>query len=78
MTVVDTRWRVTVDRDACIGTGVCAGAAPRQIEIRAGKASVLAAQTGPDEAVIDAADMCPMSAITVRDATSGTLLAPAE
>ena len=28
VTAVDTRWTVTVDRDACIGTGVCAGAAP--------------------------------------------------
>ncbi|WP_018831861.1 ferredoxin [Salinispora tropica] len=78
MTVVDTRWTVTVDREACIGTGVCAGAAPRQIEIRAGKASVLASESAPDEAVIDAADMCPMSAITVRDAASGALLAPEE
>ncbi|ABP55211.1 hypothetical protein Strop_2769 [Salinispora tropica CNB-440] len=75
---MDTRWTVTVDREACIGTGVCAGAAPRQIEIRAGKASVLASESAPDEAVIDAADMCPMSAITVRDAASGALLAPEE
>ncbi|WP_329008171.1 ferredoxin [Micromonospora rifamycinica] len=78
MSAVDTRWTVTVDRDACIGTGVCAGAAPRQIEIRDGKASALAPQTEPDEAVVDAADMCPMSAITVRDAASGALLAPEE
>lgn len=51
---------------------------PRQIEIRDGKASALAPRTSPDEAVIDAADMCPMSAITVRDAASGALLAPEE
>ncbi|SBT43758.1 ferredoxin [Micromonospora auratinigra] len=78
MTAVATRWTVDVDREACIGTGVCAGAAPRQIEIRDGKAAALAPQTDPDDAVIDAADMCPMSAITVRDAASGVLLAPEE
>lgn len=76
--MVDTRWIVTIDRDACIGTGVCAGAAPGQIEVRTGKASALAPETAPDEAVIDAAEMCPMSAITVRDAASGALLAPEE
>ena len=78
MTAVDTRWTVTVDRDACIGAGVCAGAAPRQIKIRDGEGVRLAPETAPDEAVIDAADMCPMSAITVRDAASGALLAPEE
>lgn len=76
MTTVDTRWTVTVDREACIGTGVCAGAAPRQIKIDNGRAAALAPETAPDDAVIDAADMCPMSAITVRDAASGVLLAP--
>jgi ferredoxin len=30
----------------------------------------------PDERVLDAAELCPGEAITVRDAVSGALLAP--
>jgi len=36
----------------------------------------LADETDPDDGVIDAAETCPMEAITVRDAETGELIAP--
>jgi ferredoxin len=73
-----TTWRIAVDRPVCIGTGVCAGAAPGEIEIREGKAFAPNPEVGPSDALLDAAEMCPMAAITVTDAVTGRVLAPEE
>jgi len=69
-------WRVRVDQDLCIGSGICAGTAPEQFELVAGRARSLRETTGPDDRVLDAAQSCPVEAIAVRDLAAGTDLAP--
>ncbi|MGW1077328.1 ferredoxin [Streptomyces sp. NPDC002537] len=73
-----SRWSVTVDRAVCIGASVCANYAPGHFELRDGKSHARAATADPDDALLDAAETCPVSAVTVRDSGSGALLAPEE
>jgi ferredoxin len=68
-------WRITVDRDACLGSGICAATAPRRFRLEDGKSRTLQEDTEPDDDVLDVADMCPAEAITVYD-TAGHHLAP--
>jgi ferredoxin len=68
-------WKVTVDRDACLGSGVCAGAAPRHFRLDAGRSRPIREDIEPDDIVLDVADTCPAEAITVYDDT-GHHLAP--
>lgn len=69
-------WRVSVDQQRCIGTGICAGAAPDHFVLIDGVSIPLAEVISPEEEVLDAADSCPMGAITVRDAVDDTLISP--
>jgi ferredoxin len=68
-------WKVNVDRDACLGSGVCAGTAPRHFRLDGGRSRALREDIEPDDVVIDAADTCPAEAITVYDDT-GRRIAP--
>lgn len=69
-------WRITVNSD-CIGSGVCAGTAPRHFALGPdGRSHPLASTVEPDEAVLDAAISCPMEAIAVSDADTGTPVEP--
>jgi ferredoxin len=61
------RWHVTVDRDACLGSGVCAATAPRHFRLEGGKSRALRDDIEPDGIVLEAADTCPAEAITVVD-----------
>ncbi|MFI6850371.1 ferredoxin [Kitasatospora sp. NBC_00085] len=70
------RWNITVDTAACIGSSMCAAAAPRHFVMKAGKAEPPAGTVGPDQTVLDAAETCPALAITVTDADTGRQLAP--
>jgi ferredoxin len=69
------RWKVTVDRAACLGSGVCAATAPRYFRLQGGKSTALQQDIEPDDIVLDAAETCPAEAITVTDAV-GHRLAP--
>jgi ferredoxin len=69
-------WRVTVDRDRCIGSGMCTGVAPEHFVLVDGKSTPTVDTTAPAETVTDAADFCPAEAITVRSVTDGQLIAP--
>jgi ferredoxin len=61
-------WKITVS-PACIGSGVCAGTAPRHFAIGPdGRSRPLASPIEPDDAVLGAAASCPMEAIAVTDA----------
>ena len=65
-------WNVEVS-PACIGSGVCAGTAPRHFTIGPdGRSRPVASPTEPDDAILDAAASCPMEAIAVTDAATGT------
>lgn len=69
-------WRVQVDPRRCIGSGVCTGAAPKHFVLVNGLSSPVAELITPDDGVTDAADSCPVEAITVRDTADDRLIAP--
>lgn len=69
-------WRVTVDPRRCIGSGICAGAAPKHFVLVDAVSIPLEELVTPAEAVLDAAESCPMEAITVWDAVDGRIIAP--
>ena len=60
--------KVTVDRDACIGCGLCAGICPEVFEMdEENIAKVIAQPDASTEASAkEAADSCPVSAISVE------------
>ncbi|MFJ4675811.1 MULTISPECIES: ferredoxin [unclassified Kitasatospora] len=69
---------VTVDRVRCIGSGLCARTAPADLALAPdGRATPVRPSTAGSEQLTEAAEMCPVEAITVRDATTGDLVAPA-
>jgi ferredoxin len=68
-------WKITVDRDACLGSGICAATAPHRFRLEAGKSRTIHDDTEPDNVVLDVANTCPAEAITVHDA-AGHRLAP--
>jgi ferredoxin len=71
------RWRVRVDRDACTGSGLCLGTAPEHFALGPDRRSrPVAPDVGPDDAVVAAAECCPMQAIEVVDARTGRTVAP--
>ncbi|MFB9237698.1 ferredoxin [Plantactinospora siamensis] len=69
-------WRVSVDPHRCIGSGICAGTAPEHFRLVDGLSTPLAEVVDPTEPVIDAAESCPVEAITVRDSADDRLIAP--
>jgi len=74
--MVSTDWRVTVDARRCIGSGLCAGSAPQHFTLQGNHAVAIREIVPPDETVLDAADCCPMEAITVVHADDGSPIAP--
>lgn len=74
-------WKVTVDQNACTGSGMCLGVAPDHFEFGPNRRSRPRAElVDPDDpattAIASAAECCPMAAITVADADSGRQLVP--
>jgi ferredoxin len=54
--------RAHVDQDTCIGCGLCVSSVPEVFQLNEdGKAEAIA--DGPDDAVQEAIDSCPVSAI---------------
>ncbi|NUT53776.1 MAG: ferredoxin [Saccharothrix sp.] len=70
-----SEWTIEVDRGACLGTGMCTSIAPERFRLEGGTSTPVDARVDPDDAVIDAAESCPMEAILVR-ASDGSVLAP--
>ncbi|QKW23826.1 ferredoxin [Kitasatospora sp. NA04385] len=69
---------VAVDRVRCIGSGLCARTAPADLVLSPdGRATPARPATAASTELTEAAEMCPVEAITVRDATTGELVAPA-
>ncbi|MEU4380150.1 ferredoxin [Micromonospora echinofusca] len=70
-----TRWRLSVDSARCVTSGFCVGSAPDHFtmeQVSRPSADVVA----PDDAVVEAAECCPVEAILVLDARTGTQIAP--
>jgi ferredoxin len=76
VTAPQPTWRVSVDKDTCIGSGICAGLAPDVFTLVDGVSVALEPAITPGPATIDAAESCPVEAIAVRDAADGHLVAP--
>ena len=75
-----TRWQISVDPEACIGSGACAATAPGHFRLDRidgrDQSRPLAEVVEPDDQVLGAALSCPTEAIMVSDQASGTVLAP--
>ncbi|WP_405014538.1 ferredoxin [Kitasatospora sp. NBC_01539] len=68
---------VRVDRLRCVGTGLCAAAAPADLALGAdGKARPLHGAAAGSPELTEAAEMCPTEAIAVYRAATGELVAP--
>ncbi|MFI9079574.1 ferredoxin [Streptomyces sioyaensis] len=73
------RWQVEVDRDVCIGSGMCAAAAPDGFRLDTARQShPVAPETDADERILAAAEGCPVEAITVTLAGSDEAVFPPE
>lgn len=65
------KWRVSVDPDRCIGSGVCAGTAPDHFRLDGQHSVPVQPVTDPADPVMDAAVSCPAEAILLADAATG-------
>lgn len=74
--MTDHQWRISVDRETCIGSGMCTGTASAHFTLVDGCSSPVAELADPDDSILDAAESCPVEAILVRAAGSGEVLAP--
>lgn len=71
--------KITVDRDECIGDGLCANEAPETFEMDDdSKAIVLDASSESRDAIVEAAKSCPVDAIKIVDKETGEQLCPEE
>jgi len=58
-------WKIDIDADRCIASGMCAALAPDRFVLPGDHAVPVTADVDPDEILLDAADSCPASAITI-------------
>lgn len=72
---MNERWKVTVNRGACLGSGLCAATAPGHFRLDDGRSRALQEDIELDDIVLDVADTCPAEAITVYNA-AGHHIAP--
>ncbi len=65
-------YRIFVDRVKCQGIGACVGAAPDVFEIdNEGKAIVINSEGSDDDTILQAAEACPLEAISLFDEQGG-------
>ncbi|ATL27408.1 ferredoxin [Streptomyces formicae] len=73
------RWHVEVDRSVCIGSGMCVGTAPDGFTLDTARQShPTHPDTDANEKVLEAAEGCPVEAITITLADSGEVVFPPE
>ena len=73
------RWRVEVDRSVCIGSGLCVASAPDGFRLDGGRQShPVKEETDASEALLAAAESCPVEAIALRIAGSSEPVFPPE
>jgi len=70
--------QIRVDRDKCTGEAVCVDIAPEvfQLDEEEGLAEVINPSGADRDIIIEAAQSCPQSAITVIEAGTGQQLVP--
>lgn len=61
-------WEVRVDKDLCIGAGVCTAIAAQSFELDAEGKAVITAGIDQEtkDAILDAAKACPVAAIIIK------------
>ena len=62
-------WHLEVDGKECIASGMCAALAPGHFELTGPHARPITADVPPEDLLLDAADSCPVLAITVTAPT---------
>jgi ferredoxin len=68
---------IEIDRELCYGFGDCVSTAPDVFELDDDeKATVLDPNGAPRDDLLDAASNCPVTAITIREASTGEQLFP--
>jgi ferredoxin len=73
------RWHIEVDHGVCIGSGLCASSAPGGFRLDAARqAHPAAADTEASEALLAAAEGCPVEAIAIRLRDTGEAVFPPE
>ncbi|QEV17863.1 ferredoxin [Streptomyces alboniger] len=73
------RWHVEVDRSVCIGSGMCVVTAPGGFALDAARQShPTTPERDADEQILEAAEGCPVEAITITLADSGEVVFPPE
>jgi len=69
--------RVSVDHNLCVGNAMCETFAPKVFVLNDDRQSEVADPTADtEENILEAAENCPVSAITVVDAETGERLFP--
>ena len=69
--------RVTVDHNMCVGNAMCENLAPKVFVLNDDRQSEAVNPDGDtEENILEAAENCPVSAITVVDAETGETLFP--
>ncbi|MEU7219876.1 ferredoxin [Nocardia iowensis] len=73
-----SEWELIVDREVCLGSGLCVGATKGVFELVDNRSRPTASQCSPDEAVMLAATSCPAGAIRIVEASVGRTIFPDE
>ena len=69
--------RISIDHDVCVGNAMCTTIAPDVFQLNEERQSEAVNPAGDTvEQILEAAENCPVSAITVEDADSGEQLFP--
>lgn len=69
--------RIRVDHNKCVGNAMCVTIATQVFALNDNRQSEVVNPAGDtEEKVLEAAENCPVSAITVEDATTGERLFP--
>ena len=69
--------KITVNPDVCVGNAMCETYATKTFALNDDRqSSVINPEGDPEELVLEAAENCPVSAITVSDADTGEQLFP--
>lgn len=69
--------KICIDRDQCIGDGLCVNEAPETFELDDDQKAVVREGPGDDlEYIVAAAQSCPLDIIVVEDAVTGEKLHP--